>query len=426
MPVSADVQEGNAKPRSRAYIERMNPAYVDRIADWIIRRGLEGMAEADLLRAFCEKCGTAGLQIDRALMFIDTLHPVHEGTIFRWRSDGLEEEAVHAYGRSDVGEAAQSWQRSPFNHLLQTGKEELRRRIGFGDEADFAIIKEMKELGHTDYVVFVHRFKDDGTIGEMDSFYSGWSTRHAAGFSEEGLAAMRRLVPTLGLAIKSAALARIAGTLVEVYLGRDAGQRVLEGKIRRGIADRIDAVLWFSDLRDYTTISDRARPGELIPLLNDYADAVLTAIQKSGGDVLKLIGDGTLAIFRDDDQAKACARALMAEAEMRRAIHELNERRLAAEQPVTSVYLGLHIGEVFYGNVGSVDRLDFTVVGPAVNEASRIASMCRSVDRPVLISSDFAASLPAAKREKLVSVGRFALRGVGRAQELFTLDPAII
>jgi adenylate cyclase len=351
---------------------------------------------------------------------------VHEGTIFRWRSDGQEEEAVHAYGRSDVGEGAEAWQRSPFNQLLQTGKEELRRRIGFGDDADFAIIKEMKELGHTDYVVFVHRFKEDGTIGEMDSVYSGWSTRHPAGFSDDGLAAMRRLVPTLGLAIKSAALARTAATLVEVYLGRDAGRRVLEGKIRRGIADRIEAVLWFSDLRDYTTISDRARPGEIIPLLNDYAEAVVTAIQKSGGDVLKLMGDGTLAIFHDDDQAKACARAMLAEAEMRRTVHELNERRRAAERPVTSVYLGLHIGEVFYGNVGSVDRLDFTVVGPAVNETSRIAAMCRSVDQPVLISSAFAEALPAVKRERLVSVGRFALRGVGRAQELFTLDPGLI
>jgi adenylate cyclase len=404
----------------------MNPADFDKIADWIVRRGLEGVAEADLLRAFCEKCGRAGLQIDRALMFIDTLHPVHEGRICFWRSDGVAEEPVRDYGRSDVGEVAESWKRSPFNHLLQTGKEELRRRIGFGEPADFTVIQEMKDLGHTDYLVFVHRFKDDGTIGDMDSFYSGWSTRDPQGFSEEGVAALRRLVPTLGLAVKNGALSRIASTLVEVYLGRDAGRRVLEGRIRRGIADRIDAVLWFSDLRSYTTISDQARPGEIIPLLNDYADAVITAIQKSGGDVLKLIGDGTLAIFHAEDHAAACAKALAAEREMRRAIDALNERRRAEEQPVTSVYLGLHIGEVFYGNVGSVDRLDFTVVGPAVNEASRIASMCRSVDRPVLLSSAFAEALPAAKRQKLVSVGRFALRGVGRAQELFTLDPGLV
>ena len=384
------------------------------------------MAETDLLRAFCAKCCAAGLQIDRALMFIDTLHPVHEGTIFRWRSDGVEEDAVRDYGRSDIGEVAESWKRSPFHHLLQTGKEELRRRIGFGEEADFAIIKEMKDLGHTDYLVFVHRFKEDGTIGEMDSFYSGWSTKHVEGFSEQGVAALRRLVPALGLAVKTAALGRIAATLVDVYLGRDAGRRVLEGRIRRGVADRIGAVLWFSDLRSFTTITDTARPGEIIPLLNDYAEAVITAIHENGGDVLKLIGDGTLAIFRSDDTAHASSAALRAEAEMRRRVQALNERRRAEERPTSSVYVGVHVGEVFYGNIGSVDRLDFTVVGPAVNETSRIASMCRSVDRPVLISSEFAGTLPADERRKLVSVGRFALRGVGQAKELFTLDPAVL
>ncbi len=404
----------------------MNPADTDRIADWIVRRGLEGMSEPDLLRAFCMKCGAVGLQIDRALMFIDTLHPVHEGRIFRWRSDGAEEEAVRDYGRSDVGEMAEAWQRSPFNHLLQSGKEELRRRIGFGEPADFSIIQEMKDLGHTDYVVFVHRFKEDGTIGEMDSVYSGWSTRHPTGFSDAGLAALRRLVPALGLAIKSAALGRIAATLVEVYLGRDAGRRVLEGRIRRGVADRIGAVLWFSDLRSFTTITDTARPGEIIPLLNDYAEAVITAVHDNGGDVLKLIGDGTLAIFRADDPGQATGMALRAEAEMRKRVAELNERRRAEERPTSSVYVGLHVGEVFYGNIGSVARLDFTVVGPAVNETSRIASMCRSVDRPLLISSSFADALPKTERQKLVSVGRFALRGVGQAKELFTLDPALL
>jgi adenylate cyclase len=142
--------------------------------------------------------------------------------------------------------------------------------------------------------------------------------------------------------------------------------------------------------------------------------------------VLKLIGDGTLAIFKARDPAEACRRALEAEANLRDRLNELNERRRAEERPVTSVYLGLHVGEVFYGNIGSTDRLDFTVVGPAVNETSRIASMCRSVDRPVLLSSAFADALPATERAKLVSVGRFALRGVGRARELFTVDPALL
>jgi adenylate cyclase len=233
-------------------------------------------------------------------------------------------------------------------------------------------------------------------------------------------------VPALALAIKSAALARIADTLVRVYLGRDAGRRVLEGSIQRGVADRVEAALWFSDLRSYTAITDSAKPSEIIPLLNDYAEAVITSIHEAGGDVLKLIGDGTLAVFRADDPAEACRCALRAEENLRARMTELNERRLAAEQPVTTAYIGLHIGEVFYGNVGSFDRLDFTVVGPAVNETSRIASMCRSVDRPILVSSTFADALPAEERARLVSVGRFALRGVGKAQDLFTIDPVLL
>ena len=201
---------------------------------------------------------------------------------------------------------------------------------------------------------------------------------------------------------------------------------MLDGRIRRGVADRIEAALWFSDLRGFTTIADSAAPEELIPLLNDYAEAVITAIQDAGGDVLKLIGDGTLAIFKSDDPAEASRQALVAEASLRRHVIALNARRAAEGRPTTSVYIGLHIGEVFYGNIGSTDRLDFTVVGPAVNETSRIASMCRSVDRPLLVSSAFASALPAEQRARLVSVGRFALRGVGRAQDLFTLDPELI
>ncbi|MBL0899812.1 MAG: adenylate/guanylate cyclase domain-containing protein, partial [Reyranella sp.] len=168
-----------------------------------------------------------------------------------------------------------------------------------------------------------------------------------------------------------------------------------------------------------------APPSEIIPLLTDYAEAVITAIHEAGGDVLKLIGDGTLAVFRADDPAEACRRALRAEEDLRERLKALNERRQAQERPITTTYIGLHIGEVFYGNVGSLDRLDFTVVGPAVNETSRIASMCRSVDRPLLLSSTFADALPAAERARLVSVGRFALRGVGKAQHLFTVDPGL-
>jgi adenylate cyclase len=269
----------------------------------------------------------------------------------------------------------------------------------------------------------VHRFASGGTIGEMDCVYAHWCTRHPEGFDDAELAALRRLAPSLALAMKSASLARIAATLMDVYLGHDAGQRVLSGRIRRGVAERINAVLWFSDLRGYTAISDTAGPDEIIPLLNDYAEAVISAVHDAGGDVLKLIGDGVLAIFNAEQPGDACRLALKAEAKLRHRVAIVNDRRAAEGRPVTTVYLGLHIGEVLYGNIGSADRLDFTVVGPAVNEVSRIASMCRSVDRAMVLSEDFAAAALPADRGRLVSVGRFALRGVGRARELFTLEP---
>jgi adenylate cyclase len=272
----------------------------------------------------------------------------------------------------------------------------------------------------TDYVAITDRFAAEGIIGDMDCVYSSWTTDAPAGFRDADVADIGRLTPVLALTLKAASLARIARTLVRTYLGRDAGRRVLEGRIARGIADQIEAVLWFSDLRSYTRISDTAAPGEIIPLLNDYADAIISAIHEHGGDVLKLMGDGTLAIFTAEDRSHACQSALAAATAARQSVAAVNRRRAAESLPTTDMYLGLHIGEVFYGNIGSKERLDFTVVGPAVNEVSRIASMCRSVDQPLLVSSAFAAAL-GESRSRLVSVGRYALRGVSRPQDLFTL-----
>src|SRR5258706_6483161 len=272
----------------------------------------------------------------------------------------------------------------------------------------------------TEYVAIINRFAPEGVIGDMDCVYSSWTTAHPEGFGDAHVTTLTRVVPTLALAFKAAALVRMTGTLMQTYLGRDAGQRVLSGRIVRGIAERIDAVVWFSDLRGFTRITDTA-PEQVIPLLNDSSDAIVSAIHEHGGGVLKLIGDGTLAIFTADNRANACGAALSAAIAARAGIVELNRQRVADGKPITDMYLGLHVGEVFYGNVGSRERLDFTVVGPAVNEASRIAAMCRSVDQPVLMSSAFADVDD--MRRRLVSVGRYALRVVARPQELFTLDP---
>lgn len=401
----------------------MDKSDIAAVADWTVQRGLAGDDEISLLHGFCDRCVAAGLPIARSIAIIDTLHPVYEGSVFYWSGEKPLETLVSQYEPIAGSEGEIGWLSSPFYHLLQSGEGEMRRRLHLGETAQFAVLEELRLEGQTDWLAMIQRFDKEAAIGEMDCFMSRWTTAKSDGFSEADIEALRRLVPVLGLAVKSVSLARVAQSLVEAYLGRDAGRRVLKGTVSRGAAERINAVIWFSDMQGYTRLSETIDSDQLIPLLNDYAEIVITAVHAAGGDVLKLMADGVLAIFTAADPAEACAAAVRAESDMRVRHGELNARRSEAGLPVSSVYLGLHVGDVFYGNIGSKDRLDFTVVGPAVNEASRIASMCRSVDRDVLFSSDFRDALPAMKRHRLVSVGRYALKGVSRPQELFTLDP---
>jgi adenylate cyclase len=408
---------------------------IDALNAWLAKAGLRGESEAALVSGFCERAVAAGLPISRALVLIDTLHPVYEGRVVRWGYD-QSELVVQEYGRthlpggdadlhlsSGLGptEMVARWRASPFFGMLQTGESLLRRRLTTESEAEFPVLGDYRAAGMTDYVAIIDRFAPEGTIGEMDCVYSSWVTARPGGFADADIAALTRVVPTLALAVKAVALARMTGTLMETYLGRDAGRRVLSGRIMRGVTERIDAVIWFSDLRGFTRITDSA-PAQIIPLLNDYAEVTVSAIHAQGGDVLKLIGDGILAIFAAADRAHACAAALAAATAARSEVAKLKERRARGGLPVTDMYLGLHVGEVFYGNFGSTERLDFTVVGPAVNETSRIAAMCRSVEQPVLVSEAFANV--EGMRRRLVSVGRYALRGVAQPQELFTLDSA--
>jgi adenylate cyclase len=395
------------------------------LMNWLVGQALTGAAENDVVRGFCERCRAEGLDLSRALVFIDTLHPIFEGRGFRWNDTETNESDTFEYGSTDAGEPAQNWRRSTFYQMLEHGHDELLIDLADWASLDFSMIPELAASGHRHFVAFVHRFGEAGTLGQMDCFYSYWTTRRADGFSAQALSALRDLVPVLGLAIKSAAQVEIARTLGRVYLGRDASEQVLHGRISRGVTERINAVLWFSDLRGSTAISETIAPDEIIPFLNDYAQAAIDAIHDAGGDVLKLIGDGVLAMFINPDMRLAKRAALRAEHGFRRNMTTINARRSESGRPTTSAYVGLHVGEVFYGNIGSEDRLDFTVVGPAVNEVSRIASMCRSVDRELLASSAFRGGLDAAGQGYLVSTGRFALRGIGRAQDLYTLDPDI-
>jgi adenylate cyclase len=401
----------------------MQEQQIAALSAWLVEAGLQGASEETLIGVFAERFAAAGAPLAGGRVLVDTLHPLYEGRSYRWRR-GEPDIHVHEYGPSGDGEAQQRWQATPFYRMLERGDSHLVQRLDEDSADRDPFLAMLRKDGDTHAVALVDRFGETGGIGPADCLYSAWTTDHEDGFGEHHVAALRRLSPTLALALKAASLGRIAQTLATTYLGRDAGQRVLSGRIARGVSEQIKTVLWFSDLRDYTRISDTAPPEQIIPMLNDYADVIVSCVHWQGGDVLKLIGDGVLAIFPAADRAQACLAAITAASKARAKIGKLNEKRIAQGLPATSFYLGLHIGYVFYGNIGSRERLDFTVIGPAVNEVSRIASMCRSVDQSVLMSNAFVDGLRH-RRQDFLSVGRFALRGVSAPQELFTVDPAV-
>jgi adenylate cyclase len=399
------------------------PPPLSEIAEWLERTALRGLPSQALIGGLGERLVAAGIPLTRMTAMVDTLHPVHEGSVFRWVAGETSADTL-TYGRDyDVA----SWQATAYYHLDRHGLPAYRARLHPDEAPELEALCEFRDSGYRDYLVVVERFEDSGSIGEMTCIYSSWMTRAPEGFSDVAIATIRRLSPVLALALKCQALHGISATIAETYLGHNAAAQVMQGSILRGVASEIEAVLWSSDLMGFTAHSEALEPPELIPFLNAYSGALVAAVNGEGGDVLKFMGDGLLAIFPvEGDPAPACRAALRAEREARRLVAELNEARAAAGQRTTDFYLALHLGRVYFGNIGSADRLDFTVIGPAVNEASRIMALCSSVRRPLLLSARFAETVAGRGGEDgidlpLASVGRFALRGVSAAQHLYTL-----
>ena len=389
------------------------------IVDWIAEQSLAGLPPADLLVGFCRRLNDAGLAINRARAAVGTLHPVLESTSYIWErgTEGVQEVS---YGRGEY-EDNEEWTTSPFFVLWSTQTKVLRRRLTDPDWFDFPVLAEIRDTGATDYLAMSHWFGEAHVIGEMESFVSSWATDAPDGFTDDQIATLDGLVVHLAVAYKVAAMAGIARNLAETYLGRETGRRLLGGQIDRGEAERMRAVLWYSDLHGSTRIADTEPPDTVIDLLNAYSDCLVTAVHDNGGEVLKFIGDGVLAVFTQAE-ADACNRALDAVRQATRSVDALNRSRRQAGVPVTGFSVALHLGDVFYGNIGSIDRLDFTVIGPAVNEVSRIEGLSRSLEQTIVISEAFAGAC-GGQRRRLVSLGRYALRGIRRPQELFTLDP---
>jgi adenylate cyclase len=393
------------------------------ILHWLARAGLGATDEAEVLDGLCARLTAAGLPLWRVATGAELLHPLLDARGCRWlRGQGIVKED---YARVELEDREEEWLESPFHHLLHRANDgELRRRL-YGDyrPGEFALLDRFRAEGSTDYLALAISAAGGMRRGDREGLLCSFQTDRPGGFRDEEVALLRRVADLLALGFKSIIAVETAGTLAATYLGVDAGRRVMAGAIERGVAETVRAVLWYSDLEGFTRIADHAPADELIALLNDYAEAVVDSVHAHGGQVLKFIGDGILAMFPLADGTTPCSRALDAAQGAVAAAERLSAARTAAGRPATGMHVALHVGEVLYGNIGSRDRLDFTVVGPAVNEVARIEALCRSLEQQIIVSAAFARDAGAA-RARLVSLGRYALKGVRRPEELFTPDSA--
>jgi adenylate cyclase len=390
------------------------------IDDWIVSSTLDGLDESAILAGVADRLVDAGYPVLRAAVAGNLLDPTHQALVIQWNRGSGGSEASIARRRDD--EVNEGWSGSPFAALLESGEPMLRRRLaGTYRRGEFSLLDGFADAGVTDYVAYVARIDENLRLGDRSGMLSSWTTDAVEGFTDDQVALLAEVMRTYAMTFMLRTTRRAAQTLITTYMGSDAAQRILAGNIVRGRAEPIRAVVWFSDLVGFTRMSEALGAAGVLALLNEYAEAQVESIEEHGGHVLKFIGDGILAIFPDADAGVATVRALDAAVSQRGRIAALNERRRAAGLPVTDAHLALHVGELLYGNVGSPRRLDFTVLGPAVNEAARIEALCGSLEQTVIVSSAFAEAAGRA-RERLVSLGRYALKGVQQPQELFTLD----
>jgi adenylate cyclase len=393
---------------------------VTSITDWIVRQGLLRVDFGTMLEGFCERMVAIGVPISRGYISARTLHPTVRGTGCSWRAGEGTRSELYIY--EDV--ESEDYRRSPFRHMLGRQQTRMRLRLTEMRSVEFPVVERLRREGGTDYLAHIVGFGVEGRE-EKSGVLASWTTKDPRGFSRRDLALLDHMMPRLALALSARLGFEITVNLLDTYVGPEAGRRILAGEIRRGMLQVISAVIFYADLRGFTSIVDNHGREEMVAMLNDYFDCVVPVVGDHGGQVLKFLGDGLLATFPLEDHRAAAAseRALDAAAESLRRVRELNEKRAADEQPTMELDVVLHLGDLVYGNVGGADRLDFTVVGPAVNEASRIEALCAQHGVNLLVSEAFA-SAATRSSDRLVSIGRFMLRGVRSAQSIYTLDEA--
>ena len=387
---------------------RHDDALHGRLADWLLRKGHTRRGARSLLGGFCRRAIEHSIPLWRAMLAMSTLHPLDRAAILTWRSDTDRTEELrvpHGQGNTE------QYNNSPIKRVFE-GEAEIRRRLDGRDPLDFPILPELKAEGATDYFVLPVIYGD----GARNAIT--FATREAGGFSDSCLEELRHAARMLGPIFELQSSRSIATALADTYLGKRTGRRVLDGAIMRGEGETIRAVVWMCDMRGFTAMSGSAEPAAVIAALNEFFDTMAQPVERHGGEILKFIGDAMLAIFPLDaggNVAGICGSAFAAAVEAEAAMARLNRRRKTDGREAIGYGIALHIGDVHYGNIGAPSRLDFTVIGNAVNLASRIEGLSAGLGRHVLLSADFARAAGGG----FESLGRHALKGVAQPVEIF-------
>ncbi|NQW12316.1 MAG: adenylate/guanylate cyclase domain-containing protein [Alphaproteobacteria bacterium] len=375
--------------------------------DDLVRLALRRASVDAVLEASCHALVAAGVPIDEARIGIRTLHPTIDAFGATWAAGAIVDHNMFAHTESDD----EQWRRSPLYHLISSRGRLLRRRLtGAKVIRDFSVLDDLRADGFADYVVILVPFGEDRGRGLEGGMVLRWLTRHPDGFRDDDVALLDRLADRLGAAVLPGQERVIARNLLDAYIGPRSGARVLDGAIQRGDTVTIDAVILFTDLAGFTKASDTVPADRMVDMLNRHMDAMVPPVIEHGGEILAFLGDGFLAVFETgDDPSGACRTALDAAIAIRDGTTALAGPLMSDGLPSLLADTVLHLGAVRYGNMGAAGRQAFTVIGPAVNEASRIEALCSSSGERILASGVFAER---AQDDRLEPLGARRLRGV--------------
>ena len=393
---------------------------IDTVANWLVSQALIDTPIEALFEKTCIRLHAAGIPISRSQVGFRVLHPLFDAQTITWKLNQEVERADYMTSHNP-----KPWQRSPLYYMVVNSLPHLRRRL-VGDEnmVDFDVLHTLKDDGYTDYLGFMVPFSEqvadkDHENVQNSGIVGSWSTTRPNGFSDGDIRALQRIEQRLAVAFKINIQSQITQNILSAYLGPDAGKQVLNGNIRRGDGETIHAVIWYSDMRESTSLADTMSGKEFLQALNEYFESTAGAVLSHGGEVLRFIGDAVLAIFPirgDDETRKACECAISAAILARENLTQANISRRDNGLAELDFGLGLHIGEVLFGNIGTPERVEFSVIGRAANEVARIESLTKELKENILVSSDFAQHIPL----DWVNAGDHNLRGLDRTLTVFT------